>query len=373
MEAINISMEQINNNSTHAVIGFYYKNGVFDENLGNRGISYVLDHMLYTELCSAMEDQGKGRVRFITNYGYSEILISCNPQDTEWIVSSAESVLFDYEWLYDGKAIEQWIRERKNATCRHIKTTAELYYAHRAVGTPMEKTLSEGLMTIPTKKALIAWRKAYICRESLFAFISGNTSSMFPQYHKEPEIRSNLPIITPVGTVLPKHIPWRRSQMVCGIPCHLSAENMLTAEAYCELMRPRFAFEIRKYSGLLSTVKIQPDFFSELQISFQCGKGNEELLANQVIPSVLALASELSETQINHLRKKVYLSYMRMAEDNIDWNRFAGYNAITGNRQNLQSLLNEEKYTQHISCTSLDTFAKSISSAMVNVFATAVR
>ena len=375
MEFTGLHTNLVDMHDNRTIIGIYYRNGIFDEHIGNRGISYVLDHVLYEALCQRICDSKKGEVRCFTNHGYSEILILCEPENAMQNIRIAEDVLFASKLPYNTDIIAQWIGSKKNDLRGQRKTSEVLYYEQRAAGTPLAKQLSGLLTSVPSEQALRVWHTVYLQQANPWGYVSGAIPALFRnQNHIEETGRSALPMVTPSQTAFPRHIQWHRSQVVYSVPCEITADNILAAEAYCELLRPVFASEIRKHKGQLSSLKIQPDYFSELQLCFQCCRGTEAVLANRVVQSVFKSKLLISDTQINDLRNKLHLSYLQIARNAFMWNRFAGYNAITGKRYDIHMLLNEETYSMHISVETIGSIVSNMQNAeCVNIFVSSVR
>ena len=71
------------------VIGIHLQNGIFHEDENNRGISYILDHVIYNSLYDRLNDLHCGHVRSFTNYGYSSFLIQCEEKHYEEVLEIA--------------------------------------------------------------------------------------------------------------------------------------------------------------------------------------------------------------------------------------------------------------------------------------------
>ena len=249
-----------------------------------------------------------------------------------------------------------------------------LYYSHRAPASPLAKTISAGLNAVPTREQLEFWRTTYMHEACVSVYISGNVPQSLSSGYTHSPAGSLLPQIRVSQLILPTHIPWRRSQILYAVPCDINAPNFLAAEAFCQWMNPILAAEIRRNGGQFQSSLIHPDFFQEWQIRFQCPKGTEKFFTEQIIPQAIRTTQITSESRINSTRRKVEIYYHRMAHDSVAWNRFAGYNAVSGGRLHLDGLLSEDTYEEYITSDKIRKFLLEIQNQRdVSVFATAVR
>lgn len=371
-----ISMYQDNSSqiNNYAVFGFYYRNGVFDELDTNHGISYILDHVIYCMLSNIIADSGDVRVRCFTNYGHSEILIICAPDKVSENIRKAKEIIFREKLDFSEDTIQQWICYKTTSIQKKQQPADVLYYSHRAPASPLAKTISAGLNAVPTQEQLEFWRTKYMNEACVSVFVSGNVPQALASGYTNYPPGSLLPQIHVSKLILPKHIPWRHSQILYAVPCDINASNFLATEAFCQWMNPILSAEIRKNGGHFQSSLIHPDFFQEWQIRFQCPKGTEKVFTEQIIPQALRTTQITSESRINSTRRKVKMYYHLMSHDPVAWNRFAGYNAISGGRLCLDGLLSEDTYEEYITSEKIGEFLLEIQNQSdVSVFATAVR
>ncbi len=352
-----------------SVIGTYFSNGVFDEKDENRGISYILDHLIYEKLAARIEDTARGYVKAVTQYGYTGFQVICPPDLAEENHHVMLQVLADK--VLPSDAIEEWIKKQGHlARSRPVPADA-LYYAKRVPGTPLGRTLSAALCKIPSREALVDWHDRYYTPSALCTCISGcpvPTISTAQEIHwRSPQkfIRSNIDI--------PKNRPWKRSHVILGFGCALDTNMILAGEALCQWITPAISSTVHHRNGRLLGVYISPNYTSELQISLQCANGMESVIAKELHGLLESASFEVSEAVLERIREKVFCNYACLFEDPLSWNRLMGEAAMLYGKR-LENHLYFEVFKKHITKENIRKILSSVQKDTEPcVFVTAVR
>lgn len=357
--------------SAQSVIGIYYPNGVFLEKDSERGISYILDHALYLSLQKAISDQGKGMVRATTHYGYTCFLIMCPPDKANDNFRCAEDILLGQQLCVDD--LGEWIDYRK-ANARKCPTPVDtLYYAQRAPSTPLSRTLSAGINCVPSLSELRAWSAKHIIPENVISYISGSNIFDLGTNDGRYAKMNRIPSYAGSTTTLPKNMPWRWSHLIYSVPFSVRSIDTLAIEACNQWLKSQIASRVNHFGGKLCSVQFCLDCIPEWQIRIQCSTDKTKLMVDE-ISGLITESKGLSQQQVNHYRSKVFNYYRRMSIDPVRWNRFAGYNAMTGSRYELRQLCNAWTYAQQITPDSvMDVLSQLQRTADISVFAAPVR
>lgn len=354
-----------------AVIGIYYSNGVFFEEKENRGISYILDHVIYEMLYEAIGDFGYGQVFGHTYYGYSSFIIVCSSNMVNENLKLVSEVL--YESPLKDIDLVSWIELRKNSARRNPMPIENQYYAKHLVEGPLVKTLSAGINFVPHLESLNTWRAKYIKPECVVKCITGDGYGDEIICNKNFFTESAIPCFASNKISVPKHIPWRRTNMIYSIPYLLTDTNIIASEAYCSFLRGKIASSLNSVGGQMRSVAFYPDYIPELRVQAQMNRGME-CHSIRAIDHIIANQEDFTLKQLDELKNKLYTFYCNLHEDAIAWNRFAGYNIMSGKRYYLADLCDIHTYEKNISKESLhDVMTKIQAETRRNIFVTAVR
>jgi len=332
------------------LFGIFYPNGVFFEKTEELGFSYILDHLLYEVLKNEIEDAGLGRVSGWTNYGYSEVILACEREKEYEVRRRMHQILYEDDW-YDQEIL-RWIQIRREAARKSFYSIDQRYYERRLPGNPLCRSISAGIHCEPSRGNLNMWRRKYITCQNV-------TYCSLEEVGKAPEIEGKtilangcLPCFIPQKIMPPKCIPWKRSNMVYAIPFDFSACNMLAAEACCQLMRKKFRSYVNDMGGKLCSASMYPDFIPEFRVHLQLSRGAEHDAA-QVFEQFVFNQDMLNPEKVEKLCQALYASYRKKSTDPVAWLRFSGYNLMSGNRYNIEGLLNPDTYREYVTTDSI--------------------
>ncbi len=351
-----------------SVTGIYMPNGIFSETEDNKGISYILDHLLFEKMTEHIENAGKGYVRAFTQYGYSGFNVICAPEMCDENLQNMMKIITDSN--LETESIGNWVAERRALARKHPIPTDTLYFSRRIPGTPLGQTLSGALKQIPSQEELLIWRKRYYQQEIYFscidkrpAVLSGRENNNYP----------HLPQFEPVGFNLPRHIPWRQSHMIMSFDCKLETDELLSAEALCQWITPFMRSIANRRNARLLRVQISPLFVSELQISFQSPRGKEQAIAEDVLHFLHSAVIDLKDTKLCSLQNAVFCNYSPLQLDPLEWNRFRGESALFYGK-NIVDTLDYSSFQKYITADLMQCILSRVQSCSApSLFATAVR
>lgn len=354
-----------------AVVGIYYPNGVFHEDTENAGISYVLDHLLYEMLHTTITSQRNCLVFGHTYYGYSGYQVMCPADKVDDIVKTIGYILYDHP--LSDQNLSLWFELRKKTAHTTPVPIENQYYSKCIPNQPLASTLSNRMNYLPSWDKLCQWRAKYIQKQRVVCYITGGSYEDISREEGIVFSDSILPVFSPAKITLPKHIPWQRINIVYSVPYQLTATNILVSEALCEMVRSRIASTIHSQGGHLCSVAFCPDYVPELRIHFHVPHMHEWGTIQRVERN-LADFPNPSSKHITAIERRIHSFYFRMYDNPLEWNRFAGYNLMSGNRYDLLALRDLHTYEEQISHESLRLAFDNIKAEKErNIFMAAVR
>ena len=236
----------------------------------------------------------------------------------------------------------------------------------------LSKSICPESNTAPGLEELSRWKSQYYIADKCIVVISGAVPRYFLNLPKYSQPGNHLPQIKAYDLCLPKHTPWRRTQLILSAYYDFSSEMILCAEAACKWLEPQLACALNNIGCRLDRVQIYPDYLSEWRLSMQCASHRELDAVSTALDAFANVPN--SEAELDVVRKRTRQGYLKLAQQPVKWNMFAGYNLISGCRYHLPSLLSEETYHEQITkpqiCRILSQWNKHQN---FSIFATAIR
>lgn len=331
-----------NEDRESCVIGIYLYNGVFYEDEKNRGISYILDHLIYKKLYEKLDYLGCGHVRARTSYGYSSFLVRCDKKHYAEVLKIVIDNMLSKDW--DCNEIEDWIKERKEwSSC--YSSTEQVYRSKRMPFSPLSKSLSGWLQKTPTRRELEEWQDKYYKKELLY-ILPSNAPDGFATMPTSK--RNALPDCEYVKIGLPKCIPWSRSNVYISFPLPKGENDCIIAEALCKWLARYISQEANRQNATLTDICFCPDYVPECVMKIQCRGRREEELYRSICKLISSMIPRISEKELSAVRKRLFGEYLKMYKDPEEWNLFKGYNLMSGNRYDIDGLVDFDYYERHI-------------------------
>lgn len=369
MRDLSIYIEQGLSTNHKVAIGFHIINGVFDETADITGISYCLDCHLYEKLCQKIVDSGYGDLRAITNYGYSSFVVVCHTDLLLDNLKRMRSILLE-DNLTEYYPTEIDLTEQRKA--KNYRLPIDLYYySARSSELRLAQPLRGHTNITFDLDMLNQWKSLHYNCQQCNVVLTGNTPEIMHEYATKT-ISNNLLEATSRNIHIPKHIPWRYSQLIISSSYKFTPDNILCAEAACKWLEPHMARGLNASGCRFSSIRIYPDYIQEWCVHAQCKRGCETMAIRAVMDALNHKPK--TESNLNAVRKNTRNGYFQIAENIVEWNLFAGYNLFSGCRYHLPELLLDETYQQKINISSLHAILCEWQDRQnISIFATAAR
>lgn len=346
-------------------LGIYRPNGVWAETEQEYGISFAVDQLLYNALAEALEDTGCAWVYASTEFGYSQFLIACAPENAEYCYTQTQRIL-------TGDLPEEtdpvWMPSRRNVP----NSLQQRYDGVRYPGSRLAHPVSRRGQYTFSREQLLRWHEAHGRHDGFLLCVTGAE----PPCQLEtatPWVPLSSSSLTAALCTPIRHIPGTRADVVVSLPLPHADDGHLTAMALCQLLRPRLAWETRAKNGIFGDVQVFPYALPELRVHSNYPKVKAEQAAKTVRDTLAQLAQILSPELALEVQGQLLKEYREIAQSPRHWNTLAGRCLMTGRLDDPDMLIDPAWVANHITAEKLTHLINQLLDAPMQIFATAVR
>lgn len=317
------------------------------ETIGNYGISYLIDNYLYEKMASWLEAAGLGKVSAKTYYGYTEYIVRCDSRNTAVVLSGVQKIM-------DDTSIDKTIFEKcsEYLLCRTNKRKP-VYLLYNEKRVPNSRLAFP--VSFPYAKNDCAlyehaqkWYVDTIMKKNKVIIQTLYGANNY--FEQDLSVYACTPYVdAPISTIaIPKHIPWKQSLFIKGMSFKREETNILCLEALCQRIRPMINQRVSSVSGRVNWTQISMDFFGELRVCGSCAKGKEPLVF-EAIRGIFGETNQVNASIMRNLATKIFDNYRTLCLQPDEWNRFIGWNLMSGGWYVIPELFSFNTFSQSIS------------------------